>query len=294
MITRCPHCQTRFKISAEQLKVGAGKARCGQCQKVFSALSSLQEYHSNALSKNPLDHQVSTQASVESSIPTTSLPLHNTDALMSLKGKSYSPYSNHNQQPENPNVSRHTEVIRKDSHIDEPDTDYFKATVTHQQSRTIFWGLLANFLLILALLIQHLHFNSIHYSQNSLLGSTVKKLCQISQCPIALASAPKQLRVLDEIVILPHNELQDILNLKISFINQAEFIQRYPYLKVVFTDTLGQLIAERTFLPEEYLQEHFNQKRLQQGLKPQQQTDIILHLVDPMPKISLGFQVSFL
>ncbi len=38
MRTRCPGCQTTFRVTAEQLKARAGKVRCGQCQLVFNVL----------------------------------------------------------------------------------------------------------------------------------------------------------------------------------------------------------------------------------------------------------------
>ena len=41
MKTRCPDCQTTFRVTPEQLKARAGKVRCGQCQHVFNALDSL-------------------------------------------------------------------------------------------------------------------------------------------------------------------------------------------------------------------------------------------------------------
>jgi len=50
MYTRCPHCQTYFKISAEQLKKAGGKVRCGQCTKVFNSLGNLLEELPVALS----------------------------------------------------------------------------------------------------------------------------------------------------------------------------------------------------------------------------------------------------
>ena len=43
MKTRCPNCQTTFRVTPEQLKARAGKVRCGQCQTVFNALDSLVE-----------------------------------------------------------------------------------------------------------------------------------------------------------------------------------------------------------------------------------------------------------
>ncbi|WP_228141589.1 MJ0042-type zinc finger domain-containing protein [Marinobacter sp. X15-166B] len=37
LLTSCPHCQTQFRVSAEQLAVADGKVRCGHCMKVFNA-----------------------------------------------------------------------------------------------------------------------------------------------------------------------------------------------------------------------------------------------------------------
>lgn len=41
MLTHCPHCQTTFRVTTEQLKVRHGQVRCGECREVFDALDSL-------------------------------------------------------------------------------------------------------------------------------------------------------------------------------------------------------------------------------------------------------------
>ncbi len=43
MLTRCPACETNFRVTAEQLKARSGRVRCGACQHVFNALDSLIE-----------------------------------------------------------------------------------------------------------------------------------------------------------------------------------------------------------------------------------------------------------
>lgn len=40
-VTRCPECQTTFRVTPEQLQARAGKVRCGHCQGVFNALAHL-------------------------------------------------------------------------------------------------------------------------------------------------------------------------------------------------------------------------------------------------------------
>lgn len=40
-VTRCPHCQTTFRIRLEQLAVAKGAVRCGSCLQVFKAIDHL-------------------------------------------------------------------------------------------------------------------------------------------------------------------------------------------------------------------------------------------------------------
>jgi predicted Zn finger-like uncharacterized protein len=41
MFTRCPHCDTVFRVTPQQLQVSSGQVRCGRCEKVFDAFSTL-------------------------------------------------------------------------------------------------------------------------------------------------------------------------------------------------------------------------------------------------------------
>lgn len=43
MLTRCPACQTVFRVSPEQLAARAGRVRCGHCLKAFDALNNAVE-----------------------------------------------------------------------------------------------------------------------------------------------------------------------------------------------------------------------------------------------------------
>ena len=38
MQAECPHCQTIFKLTEQQLQIADGMVRCGMCQEVFNAL----------------------------------------------------------------------------------------------------------------------------------------------------------------------------------------------------------------------------------------------------------------
>ncbi|TEX46097.1 DUF3426 domain-containing protein [Dechloromonas sp.] len=43
MRTRCPECGTIFRVTSEQLRLKAGKVRCGHCEAVFNAFDHLQQ-----------------------------------------------------------------------------------------------------------------------------------------------------------------------------------------------------------------------------------------------------------
>ncbi len=43
MLTRCPECSTSFRVTAEQLRLAQGAVRCGNCEAVFDALTTLTE-----------------------------------------------------------------------------------------------------------------------------------------------------------------------------------------------------------------------------------------------------------
>ena len=41
LATRCPHCQTTFRVANDQLKLRAGLVRCGSCREVFNGIEHL-------------------------------------------------------------------------------------------------------------------------------------------------------------------------------------------------------------------------------------------------------------
>lgn len=56
--TRCPKCETRFRVTDAQLSVAGGKVRCGNCMAVFNAV----------------EHQVRSSASSEANTPASPSP----------------------------------------------------------------------------------------------------------------------------------------------------------------------------------------------------------------------------
>lgn len=58
LITRCTACGTMFKVVPDQLKMGEGWVRCGQCSEVFDAAAHLQSSAAEGGSPRPVDPPV--------------------------------------------------------------------------------------------------------------------------------------------------------------------------------------------------------------------------------------------
>ena len=75
MRTRCPGCQTTFRVTAEQLKARAGKVRCGQCQLVFNVLDNfIDETELTKPATPTATHPAATVAPAIATSPAVSLP----------------------------------------------------------------------------------------------------------------------------------------------------------------------------------------------------------------------------
>jgi predicted Zn finger-like uncharacterized protein len=70
LATQCPHCQTRFRVASDQLKLRGGIVRCGSCQRIFDGSAHLIE-----LDAPPV-------ASAPSPSSSTDLPAPSADAPM--------------------------------------------------------------------------------------------------------------------------------------------------------------------------------------------------------------------
>ena len=41
LVTQCPHCKTRFRVTPAQLNIAGGRVRCGACLAVFTGTEHL-------------------------------------------------------------------------------------------------------------------------------------------------------------------------------------------------------------------------------------------------------------
>ncbi len=126
-----------------------------------------------------------------------------------------------------------------------------------EPKRASLWKIIAGLLLILllslALLTQLALFRSIdiiHYFPQA--RPWLKQFCQYAPCRIHARRDVDQIRILErDIRANPQNK--KALLITATIVNQANFSQPYPDIRVTLSDLTGTVVAQRRFSPANYL-----------------------------------------
>jgi predicted Zn finger-like uncharacterized protein len=224
MKTRCPECQTVFRVTPEQLKARAGKVRCGQCRTVFNAPECL---------ISPPDAQVIEAArTVRPSVPEMAEKPHDParmpgeDAPLEIPG-----YGRWAEDVMAPEINIHAE-------------------------KPMLWP----FFLATAALMLTLAGQILFHFRGELAISTPALRPALEAFSLALGH-PLPLPRHVEWVSIETSDLQidparnPLLVLNATLRNKASYGQAHPSLELSLTDTQNAVIARRTFGPKDYLPE---------------------------------------
>ncbi|MEW8505594.1 MAG: DUF3426 domain-containing protein [Candidatus Thiodiazotropha sp.] len=201
------------------------------------------------------------------------------------------------QQPlaEQPSTDQQTDPADEgdsppQSPLDEPSRFTFEEEYEKPQpSKYRRYWMLGSLLLLLPLSAQ-----ITWYSRDSLVNHEVGRdilqgLCAIAGCEVPIRRDTEQI-IISGRALTTHPEKQDVLSLKLEMVNAAAFQQPFPKLQLSLYNDIGQLIARRTFLPDEYIPAPDREHRLMPKLKAVQ---VELELLDPGDEVT-GFKFDFL
>lgn len=230
MQTTCPVCGSVFRLSNEQLEIAKGQVRCGECQQVFNALLSLENF-TDQFEKPPKPEKQNK--------PQTDSPDDLTDTAK-------------NTSPGQP--------------VSLKQAMYGENYSSRNNFKPFLWvaGIL---LLIITAIVQVVYYQRYTLISSSQFQQQVLNLCQILPCDESRFSSLSQIKLLER-NIFAHPTQDKALMVSGSFVNQASFSQTIPGLMISLSDTQGNFIANRLFTAEEFLTDK-SVKRLQPG-KPVQ------------------------
>lgn len=156
-------------------------------------------------------------------------------------------------------------------------------------SMVIIGWLTATIIVLLVLASQYLHFNSIKLSQDPQIRPILESICPLTGCSLPLMKSPKKVITVTHDV-RTHPTVKNALEIQLTFKNKAAYTQSYPILEITFSNPVGEIIARRQFLPDEYMKSG----NYTSGLKSNQSQEISLKIVDPDPDSLLSFQFNYL
>jgi len=269
MYTHCPHCETYFRVTSEQLKSAQGDVRCGRCYGTFNALENLVDEPPKT--KKPTAAPTPTPEVQES--VTEPAPEISDDLDLDISVKVSSKKVDHELKRE-----RSQQLIN----------ELQEAPATSGNGRRLLWFLLA--LPLLALLtLQYLYFNIKPLSQNPDVRPVLLTMCSVLGCEVPLQRAPEQIKLVER-DIRAHESKKDVLVVKAVMVNDAPFQQPFPVMQLSMHDITGHIMSGRRFTPDEYLADIGT--NIPAGIPPRKSVAIRLELVDP-GKEAVGFEFEF-
>lgn len=323
MYTRCPHCQTYFKISAEQLKKAGGKVRCGQCTKVFNSLGNLLEDLPVALSERnrsapqkpgiPAAHKTTPPPAKPPApkplptkpaapvVPPPPAPAPKPAPKEGVKlGGRDDPFIFHTDKP-SPSAAAREE--RETLHLTNEDKiehvpgsfSEVRDLVLYPGPRTeesptfgnLFWNI-GVALLLMIFILQYSYSMRDDLARYPELRPWIQKLCDIAQCDVPMQQNVDLIRLTHRDITI-HPRVKGALLINAVFVNNANFTQSFPLMQISLSDINGRIIAKRRFQPTEYLDADVNIRR---GMAPNNPVQIVLEIADP-GKDAVNFEFSF-
>jgi len=136
---------------------------------------------------------------------------------------------------------------------------------------------IGSLLLMLTLVLQVVYHSRDELAKDASLRPWLIQMCQYANCTLTQPYDIKQIDIIGR-EVRSHPSARKALIASTTLINNANFVQPFPLLTVVFSDINGKPMAQRRFTPREYLSSSVD---LAAGMTPDLPVRIELELVDP-------------
>jgi predicted Zn finger-like uncharacterized protein len=249
MLSRCPNCNTTFRVTSEQLKARLGQVRCGACQQIFNALDAL------------VDALPDTKPPAPPWRDAAAAPLEPQDSAASER--SFHSLLSREVASDLPQVRIATDA---DADVDDLASDDIESTeisndeqhdaVSSQSQpklRRWPWAIAASLAAILFIAQIAIHYRVEIAVLAPEARPTLETLCDLAACSVDLPSKVELLSI-EASDLHPVDPLTPTqLELTATLRNRAPFTQTWPHLELTLTDTADSAVARRVITPQEYL-----------------------------------------
>jgi len=267
MYTRCPHCDTYFRVTREQLQISSGQVRCGRCERVFDAFATL----SAQLPAPPpsLEGVVSGDAPGSESARASEAGRRTEPPDLDVHGATLGQGDRPAPSASDAPGATEPQVLTL------PDNLFGPAAQRASAGRRWPWAV-ASIVLVMGLFGQALFFLGTDLAVwVPELRPTLIEACSWLGCAVALPRLPDQLYIeASDLQVLNATRPNEVL-LTATIRNRAAVAQEVPLIELTLTDKLNQAAARKVFYPSEYLDKSQDPE---QGVGPSQEIAVKLYL----------------
>lgn len=294
MQTHCPHCDTRFRVTEEQINTADGYVRCGVCKEVFNAfeIASKDENQPSLLDTESVEnnqHSLSEEADNNAETEAETTVANSADIQSTnVEAINYGEISAVDDAGKDTFDFFDETVNESLPHV---VPDQFRETSSSSKSAisTILWSF-ACLVLTITLSLEYIWFNRDQFNDITAFKTVIDRACKKFTCENVSFRDASKMELITRNVYSHPNE-KNALIVDVTMKNNAEFAQPYPVLQIDFSDIRGNTVAARRFLPSDYLTIGDTQQR--RLLEPDASASVTLEIRDP-GKQAMTYEFDFL
>src|SRR5688572_25082108 len=281
LLTRCPECDTTFRVTDETLKKASGQVRCGRCASVFNAYAELQDPGTKAPEPEARDR--ASKIATVTPLPDPPKPVPVAEA----RGADTAAEPRADQKPRAPHAISATEVDRVLADEQPSEVPYvWLHPEPRPQSR---WWAVGSALALLVLSAQTIHHFRSDIAAHPTFGPWLAATYDVFGAELIPHWNVHQYEIIDSVTTAEPNA-RGIGSLKITarIQNRGPARQPYPTVALRLKDRYDAAVASRMFTPSEYLRSDIPSGRL---MSPGETTRAEIEVVDPGPD-AYGFELD--
>lgn len=242
MVTQCPSCHTRFRVTAQQLQTRHGQVRCGVCLTVFDgreALTTLPGEPPGDAARAPAQPVAQAQEAPAFELEPVEPPAATPEpAVIARAAPTRDEEKHYGPAPEQLSLD-----------------DQLFLEEAHARSRSARWWAAGSALLVLGLAGQAAYvYRSDLATRYPGLKPYFVRLCELLECTVSPPQRPKLIAIEASDLQVSDPARPSVIQLTATLRNHAGHDLAYPALDLVLTNIREHTLARRIFLPAEYLE----------------------------------------
>ena len=263
MLTRCPACETHFRVTAEQLKARAGRVRCGECQHVFNALDSLIEEPMLVAAPPAPESPLQSVAPVLSGAEAVPAAHPDVEELEIAVPPAPTPepipaiVADEQQdlatalplEAEEPPAPEATEAAEPEADVPDWSETFPEPPPPPRRWPWVIGSLAASAAIGLQAAVAFRVELAVLWPETR---PALVALCDFADCEVGLPTKVALVSI-EASDLVPDKEHTGRLALTATLKNRAPFTQQFPHLELTLTDTADKAIARKVLAPTDYL-----------------------------------------